>query len=113
MEKLQSPQHAMWSCIQAQEIQPSHRPPKCITLAYKSIAHKIAMLVYIAPKYLQELLPSRQHIRTLRSIQKDYMDPSFCRNTLSLTAYPTGFCNFDHTSKHYLILIFQLLLLAC
>ena len=25
------------------------------------------------------------------------MDPSFCRNTLSLTAYPTGFCNFDHT----------------
>ena len=50
------------------------------------ITYKIAMLVCkckhnIGPKYLQELLISRQHMRALRSFNTDYMNPSICRNT--------------------------------
>ena len=51
------------------------------------ITYKIAILLYkykynIAPKCLEELSPSKQHMRPLRSFNTDYIVPSVCRNTL-------------------------------
>ena len=54
---------------------------------HERIAYKISMLVFkckcnLAPKYLQDLLPKRQHTRSLRISVYGYKDPCFCKNTL-------------------------------
>ena len=53
------------------------------------IAYKIASLIHKcknnqAPVYLQELLPSKQHERLLRSSMTEYLNSDFCKNTHTL-----------------------------
>ena len=53
------------------------------------IAYKIAFLIHRcknnpAPVYLQELLPSKQHGKPLRSSTTEYLNSDFCKNTHTL-----------------------------
>ena len=53
------------------------------------INYKIACLVYkcqhgLAPQYLEELLPSKQSIRTLRSSSTNHIPPLHCRTSQAM-----------------------------
>ena len=55
------------------------------------IAYKIASIIYRcmntqAPVYLQELLPSKHHDRSLRSSRIEYISSDFCKNAHTLTS---------------------------
>ena len=81
--------HGLYNHIKVKEIQPclwSSQGSPLVAIC-EGIAYKISMLLFkckfkVAPKYLQELLPNRQHTRSLRSFISEYMDPRFCKNTL-------------------------------